>query len=69
MTEKDKGQKRIHDEEVILRSKINTLLGNFARKNGLKAVGIAIEDNQWYKGSKEVPMFVIDIAYKPTYMA
>lgn len=55
------------DADVQLRSKINKLLGDFARKYGLKAVDIVIEPNPWYKGDKDVPMFSIGIVYKPCY--
>ena len=68
MTKKDEEQKRVYDEEVKLRSKINKLLADFAKKEGLKAVDIAIRDNEWYRGDEEIPMFVIDIVYKPTYL-
>lgn len=68
MKAKEKEHKRICDAEIALRSKINELLSNFARKEGLKATAISIGYNQWYKGEKNVPMFDIDILYKHCYM-
>lgn len=68
MTHKDKKQYRVYQEEIKLRSKINELLSDFARKEGLKADNISIRENEWYKGTEDVPMFVIDISYKPTYL-
>ena len=58
---------KVVDADVQLRSKINKLLGDFARKYGLKAVDITIQPNPWYKGYKDVPMFSIAIVYKPCY--
>ena len=68
MTTNDKENQKKYDEELKLRSKINKLLGDFARKEGLEAFAIEIGRNPWYKGDKNTPMFSINIVYKPCYL-